>query len=122
MRGSLGDSPEDIEEESEDGGRDHEAEPETGAAARLGALIELEGFREGREREGAAQQEEGLLLLRQSLRTLEETVMVAGGPGLVVGWRREESVVADEDGGEDTETEEELNSEGEEVGQEWHPD
>ena len=45
-------------------------------------------------------------------------MVVAGGPGLVVGWSRGESVVAEEDGGGDTETEEELNSEGEEVGQE----
>ena len=49
-------------------------------------------------------------------------MVVAGGPGLVVGWSRGESVVAEEDGGGDTETEEELNSEGEEVGQEWLPD
>ena len=86
------------------------------------AILELEGFVKGWEGEGAAQQEEGLLLLRQSLGTLEKTMVVEGGPGLVVGWRGGESVVAEEDGGGDTETEEELNSEGEEVRQEWHPD
>ena len=41
---------------------------------------------------------------------------------MVEGWRRGERVVTEEEGGDTTETEEELTSEGEEVGQEWHPD
>ena len=40
----------------------------------------------------------------------------------VMEGRRGESVVAEEDRGEDSEAEVELNSEGEEVDQEWHPD
>ena len=56
LAGSIGDSPEDSEEEPEDGGRDHRAEPGTGAAAGVGVLMELGGFEEGREGEGAVEQ------------------------------------------------------------------
>ena len=75
----------------------------------------LECFDEGTGGEIAAQKEEGLLLLRQSLGTLEETMIVRTGPGLVEGWRRGEQVVTEKEHGDTTETEEQPNSEEEEV-------
>ena len=55
LAGSIGDSPEDSEEEPEDGGREHAAEPGTGAAAGVGVWMELGGFEEGWEGEDAAE-------------------------------------------------------------------
>ena len=47
LRGSIGDSSDDSEKEPEDGGRDNEAEAETGAEAGIGALTWLGGIGEG---------------------------------------------------------------------------
>ena len=75
--GSIGDSPEDSEEEPENGGRDHEAESETGAAAGTGVLMELGGFEEGGDGEDAAEQvvietERGDTTETEGLPSLEE--------------------------------------------------
>ena len=121
LMGSLGDSLEDSEEEPEDGGRDNEEEAET--EAEVAALTRLGGLGEGLGRESAVQPEgtRGLLLLQQSMETMQEALM-APEVEAVMEERRGESGVANEDGGEDLEAEVEMNSEGEEVDQQWHLD
>ena len=74
---------------------------------------------EGLGRESAVQPEGGLLLLNQSMETMQEALMAPQVEAVMdPEERRGESGVADEDGGEDSEAEVEMNSEGEEVDQE----
>ena len=93
-----------------------------------------EGIGEGRDGESTAQHERGFLLLKQSLETMEET-MVTGEQGWAMGGRRglwgmptvvvteEEgmSAVAEEGREEDSEAKAELNSDGEEMTKDYDP-
>ena len=56
LRGSLGDSPDNSEDEAEDGGRDNAAPPGTGAEAGAGQLMTLGGLKEEPGGEDAAGQ------------------------------------------------------------------